>query len=202
MEAIQEGSNLSRTECGHVFHFPCLYRWTRKHANCPLCRHEFGTFEEEEEPEQSSYLDWVTANIPPIGLGQFLVNSSTGGYGRTVISDTIDRAFRTRIRDNVVEENMARPIDEFTGEIDSRDIDLVMRHVDNITREDAEAYLRCYGGDIVETILYLSYSKDMPIPPFRERDRPALSEPYVSRDTQYRSRNIRRNSVDFGYESC
>ena len=200
MEAIDEGSNISRTECGHTFHFPCLYRWNREHTNCPLCRREFGTFEEEKV--QSTYSEWVTTNVWPLsGIGQFLMNSSTGGYGRTSVLDTMDRTLRTQIRGSIERVNSQRPIEEFTGEIDSRDIDLVLQHTINITRETAEAYLRHYGGDIVEAILCLAYDKDMPIPPFRPRERPELPEPYVVRQTHDRTRIVRRTSVDFGYDS-
>jgi NACalpha-BTF3-like transcription factor len=93
------------------------------------------------------------------------------------------------------------PIEEFTGEIEDRDIDLVLRHAERVSRASVEAYLRHFHGDIVETIMFLVYHKKMPIPDFRERERPPLAEPYVSPMIGGRVTSSRRAEADRGYES-
>jgi len=59
MEAIEGETNLSKTECGHAFHFQCLLRWTRRHTSCPMCRRDFVQRQEGEEnlPQPISYID-------------------------------------------------------------------------------------------------------------------------------------------------
>lgn len=58
MEVIHD-NNLTKTECGHTFHFQCLLRWSRQHTNCPLCRCDFIQRQEDEEnlPRPITYLD-------------------------------------------------------------------------------------------------------------------------------------------------
>ena len=182
MEAIQGDSNISKTECGHSFHFQCLYRWNRKHTNCPMCRKEFGGIEEQEEqPAWDSY--------------EYIFNFATQRHL------TVDTSFRRNLRDEVARINEQVPIEEFTGEIEERDIQLVMSQVPGVSRETAEAYLRYYDGDLVDTILYLTDHKDMPIPRFRRRDRPVLPEPYVSRLVSTRLAVSMREEAESGYES-
>lgn len=76
----------------------------------------------------------------------------------------------------------ARPIEQYTGETpDPLDIMFVMEHA-QVGWDTAKRYLQYYNGDAVETILcFVEGAEEMPIPEFRERDRPALEEPYVSR---------------------
>ena len=183
MEAIAPGTNTSTTECGHTFHFQCLYRWNRKHTNCPMCRKDFGRFDDEEE-----YCQLIA---------------------RTVLFDTLHRVAvdepmqrRRRLREEAAAMYQAIPIEEFAGiEIESRDVDLVLRHTEGISRESAKSYLRHFGGDIVETIMFLVYHKRMPIPEFRERERPPLAEPYVSPIVVDRIVQSRRVEARRGYES-
>ena len=189
MEAIEGTKNTSTTECGHTFHHQCLYKWHRKHTNCPMCRKEFASTEEEQEE------DTMTGQI--------------GNYIMTHLLRTLqqpppplDLGFRRHLRDQVARVNEERPIEEYTGEIDERDIALVMRQVEGVTHETAEAYLRYYEGDIVETILYLTDHKDMPIPRFRRRDRPEPAEPYVSPLIFKRVVASMRENADPGYESA
>ena len=147
-----------------------------------MCRTEFGTFE-EEEPSPRYIL------MPP------------GGLGQTFMFDEIDAAFRRNVRDEYDAINAAVPIEEFTGEIEDRDIDLVLRHAERVSRASVEAYLRHFHGDIVETIMFLVYHKKMPIPDFRERERPPLAEAYVSPVVAGRVTSSRRAEADRGYES-
>lgn len=147
-----------------------------------MCRTEFGTFEDEEEPRLHVFM-------------------GTGGMGRTFMFDEIDAAFRRNVRDEYDAINAAVPIEEFTGEIEARDIDLILRHAEGVSRASAEAYLRNFHGDIVETIMFLVYHKTMPIPDFQERERPALAEPYVSHVIAGRVTSSRRVEADRGYES-
>lgn len=51
MEALT--SNISTTECGHMYHTQCLHTWTRTNPTCPLCRCSF-----EESPR--------VPDLPPI----------------------------------------------------------------------------------------------------------------------------------------
>jgi hypothetical protein len=36
-------NNVSTLECGHTFHYTCIFRWNRRHANCPCCRQNINT---------------------------------------------------------------------------------------------------------------------------------------------------------------
>lgn len=189
IQPIETGSNLSKTECGHTFHFPCLYRWTRDHTTCPMCRYDFGTFEDEvDSPSENEFHVGTggTGQTHRFGLG-------TWGYAMTHILPLLNS------RPPPTYE--ARPIEEFTGTLDVRDVDLVMRQVNNVSRETVETCMRQCGGDIVNTIMYLVEQKGMPIPPFRVRERPEPSEPYVS-CSHWRSPKLERNNLETGYESC
>ena len=188
MEKIEEGTNISKTSCGHPFHFECLYRWHLKHTTCPLCRKDFGGHEEEDD-------DSTNIVIP-----------ARPGTGRTDMFDLVmsaltmprlDLSFRRTLLDNV-----ARANEEFTGEIEERDIQLVMTQVPGVSRQTAESYLRYYEGDLVETILYLTDHKDMPIPRFRRRDRPSPAEPYTSPLIFDRIYEHHHENSRSGYESA
>lgn len=41
MESINEGVNISKTQCGHTFHFECLMKWSQTNPICPMCRCDF-----------------------------------------------------------------------------------------------------------------------------------------------------------------
>ena len=36
-----EEEKTSRLPCKHIYHTECVFPWVSKHANCPMCRHEF-----------------------------------------------------------------------------------------------------------------------------------------------------------------
>jgi len=93
------------------------------------------------------------------------------------------------------------PIEEFTGEIEQRDIDLVARQA-GVDHSIAQTYLRYYHGDIVDAIMCLTEHPDMPIPPFRRRERVPLPEPYEKRDVRDRVTHSRRKEAKSGYDSC
>lgn len=174
MEAIEGNANISTTECGHSFHHQCLYKWHRRHTDCPLCRKEFGG---EEDRYVSNYLEYIIRNPTPRLNIQFITSRET---------------------------SWSRQPQEFVGTLDERDIQLVMTHVPGrVSHEVAESALRQFGGDIVDAIMYLTEHKGMPIPEFRDRERPPLLEPYVSRSVD-RDRIVgsRRTEADAGYESC
>ncbi|KAF8673364.1 hypothetical protein HU200_048925 [Digitaria exilis] len=42
--------------CSHIFHQNCIFKWLRRSATCPLCRHQLPTEEaaadDEEEVQQ------------------------------------------------------------------------------------------------------------------------------------------------------
>lgn len=154
-----------------------------------MCRKDFGTHQDEED---------LVTNIQFAGFG---------GMGRTGMFDLVmsaltatpnlDLSFQRTFR-----EGLARANVESTGEIEERDIQLVMTQVPGVSHQTAESYLRYYDGDIVETILYLSDHKDMPIPRFRRRDRPTPTEPYVSPLIFDRIYEHHHENSRSGYESC
>ena len=37
--------NTVTTECGHKFHYTCLFKWNQDNSSCPLCRHDFQDIE-------------------------------------------------------------------------------------------------------------------------------------------------------------
>jgi NACalpha-BTF3-like transcription factor len=171
-ESVMESTNFARTACGHTFHFQCLFQWGRKNNSCPLCRGKLADIEEE---------DYI---IMPRAFN---------------FMDRL-RTRLTEIEQNVQQDYVQRPIEEFTGLIEERDIRLVMRQT-NVDYDTAHAYLRHYSGDIVETILCLDnviLPMDMPIPQFRPRERPPLEQSYVSYNI---SQRVPSPPVD-GYESC
>ncbi len=174
MEAIQGDKNISTTVCGHSFHHQCLYNWHRRHTNCPLCRKEFG--EDQVEDQVDSY-----------------------------VNDYIERMIRyPRLNIQFITATAIEPIrQELLGTIEERDVQLVMRQVPgDISYELAETSLRQFHGDLVDTILYLTEHKGMPIPEFRERERPPLSEPYQQRTIRNRLVSSSREEADMGYESA
>ena len=180
MEAIDETASLSKTECGHTFHFQCLYRWNRNHTTCPMCRKDFGG-EDNYAQEIGQYVDQRIRDMNT----WFLIGP--------------------RIRLNL--EHLATrhyaevPIEDFTGEIEERDIQLVMTQAD-VSHEIAERYLRYYHGDIVDTLMYLTEHKDLPIPPFRIRIRNPPTEPYEQKIVRDRLVTSRRKEAKSGYESA
>ncbi len=185
MEAVQGETNLAKTECGHTFHFQCLYRWNRKHTNCPLCRKEFGKFEEEyggygrEIGQYVQQIITMTASRPP-----FLLTSN-----------------RLNLEQLASRHYAEVPLEEFTGEIEERDIQLVMEQGD-VSHEIAERYLRYYHGDIVDTLMCLTENPALPIPPFRRRLRQQPPPPYEKRTIKDRLITSRRKEAKSGYESA
>jgi hypothetical protein len=91
------------------------------------------------------------------------------------------------------------PIEEFTGEIEQRDIDLVAQQAD-VDTSIAQTYLRYYHGDIVDAIMCLTEHAQLPIPPFRRRNRP--TEPYETRTVRERLVKSRRKEAKSGYDSA
>jgi hypothetical protein len=181
MEEIST-TNISTTECGHTYHFQCLYTWTRTHTNCPLCRTSFG------EPEPSPEDD--------LRLVQVLMQ----GMGRTIALAELPQPEHLRSLNQTIRRmNEERPLEEFTGEIDDRDIALVVQQT-GTDRDTAYAYLRYHHGDLVNAILCLVYNETMPIPPFRNRERPAEGV-YVSPIVLNRIVESRNQGPDRGYES-
>ena len=183
MDAIQGNTNISTTECGHSFHHQCLYKWNRRHTNCPLCRKEFG----DVEPERQFGIGRTSAIEELLSLVNF-------EHSLTLMTSS-PRADIQQIARRHYEQV---PIEEYTGEIEDRDIQLVAQQAE-VSHETAHRYLRYYGGDIVDAIMHLTeYKEDMLIPPFRRRDR-GVPEPYEQRTVRDRLVSSRR---DDGYESC
>lgn len=175
MDIIQGNTNVSTTACGHSFHHQCLYTWHRRHTNCPLCRKEFGGEQDQVNSYVSNYLEYVIRNpLSRLDI-QFITSRET---------------------------SWSREPEEFVGILDERDIQLVMTQVPGrVSRELAESALRQFGGDMVDAIMYLTEHKGMPIPEFRERERPPLPEPYQQRTIRDRLVSSSRKEADMGYES-
>ena len=112
---------------------------------------------------------------------------------------------RPRIRRELEERYRRRPLDDVNYDgPDTIDIDMVMEHTD-VSRETAERYLAYFKGDVVETIMcFASSSDNFPIPEFREHERPALEEPYVSRAINHRGMTtcLTCTFYDDGYETA
>ena len=47
LEFGENPRNTVTTECGHKFHYSCLFKWNQDNTSCPMCRKEF---EEIEQP--------------------------------------------------------------------------------------------------------------------------------------------------------
>ena len=46
----RDSRNTVTTECGHQFHYTCLFKWNQDNSNCPMCRHDFEDIEKAPEP--------------------------------------------------------------------------------------------------------------------------------------------------------
>lgn len=121
-----------------------------------------------------------------------------GNVGRREVVPPVEEL--RAINDMIRRINEERPLEEFTGEIDERDIALVVQQT-GTNRETALAYLRYHHGDLVNAILCLVYNETMPIPPFRQRDRP-VGPVYVSPIVTSRIVESRNQGPDRGYESA
>jgi NACalpha-BTF3-like transcription factor len=159
----------TKAPCGHAFHFECLFRWGRQHNSCPLCRGQLIKIEEEEIPP----LLWAPR------------------YGRSSIMDILTGQPQT-LRQNITREierrYRARPIEEYRDqELDPLDVQLVMEQT-GVSQRKAEVFLKYFERDIVDTIMFLTMSRDgeLAIPEYRNRGLPAPTEPYVPRVHKHR----------------
>lgn len=131
--------------------------------------------------------------------------------GRTSVMEEMIRLLDVQVEQRIVPragiQQLVRhhyeqlPLEEFTGEIEERDIQLVSQQAE-VSYETAHRYLRYYHGDIVDAIMHLiEYKEDMLIPPFRRRDR-GVVQPYERRTIRERLVSSRRKEADSGYESA
>ena len=49
----RDSRNTVTTECGHQFHYTCLFKWNQDNSNCPMCRHDFEDIDKAPEPPSS-----------------------------------------------------------------------------------------------------------------------------------------------------
>jgi len=229
MNAIDASTSSARMVCGHSFHFGCVATWATTNPSCPLCRHSFGETEAIQRPEpepildengdsrlriitqglgRQSFLDYVLTSRPQ----NFLLDSvlrPTIQSRRVTLEDlygTRREMLRPRIRRELEERYRRRPLEDvnYNGP-DTIDIEMVMEHTD-VSRETAERYLAYFKGDVAETIMCFATSSDNnPIPEFRDReDRPALEEPYETRDIHNRigTTSLTCTFYDDGYETA
>lgn len=212
-EAITETTSSARMTCGHTFHFGCLATWATTAQTCPMCRHEFGETETVEKPheEVADYRNlWINTAV---GMGrtgtiQSMLNALDASpiEGRSDTNSSFGRRqmWRPRIRRELEARYARRDPEDYPDGTDPIDIELVMEQA-NVSRETAERYLAYHKGDVVETVMcFLSSDDDRPIPDFRpDPSRPALSEPYVSRNIVSRTgiTALTTQLYDDGYES-
>jgi len=52
LEELCIGTCATRMPCGHLFHQPCISSWLRKCNQCPVCRYELATDDEEYEQQR------------------------------------------------------------------------------------------------------------------------------------------------------
>ena len=50
LEFGENPRNTVTTECGHKFHYSCLFKWNQDNTSCPMCRKEFDEIEQAPEP--------------------------------------------------------------------------------------------------------------------------------------------------------
>jgi len=202
-EAISETTSSARMTCGHTFHFGCLATWATTAQTCPMCRHTFGATEATEKIQPDVRI-WVDTAVAGTGrsytiqeMYNTLSNTSHPSLGRRSM-------WRPRIRRELEQRYRDRPLEDVNYDGPDRlEVELIMEHT-NVSRQTAERYLAYHNGDVVETVMcFLTSNDDNPIPEFRRRERPALSEPYVPRDITHRVgvTALTVNSVHDGYES-
>ena len=57
MVEFDKGSrNTVTTECGHKFHYSCLFKWNQDNTNCPMCRTDFDEIEQAPAPSSGQHL--------------------------------------------------------------------------------------------------------------------------------------------------
>ena len=52
------GKRKCKTECGHSFHYKCIYKWILNNDNCPLCRTVIRNPEDDEEVRMQRFVDF------------------------------------------------------------------------------------------------------------------------------------------------
>jgi NACalpha-BTF3-like transcription factor len=168
-----------------------------------MCRHTFGATEATEriQPDVRIWVDTAVAGTGRSYTVQDMYNTlaeedTHPSFGRRAM-------WRPRIRRELEQRYRDRPAEEYPTGTDPIDIDLIVEQT-QVSRETAQRYLAYHNGDVVETVMcFLASDDDYPIPEFRRRERPALSEPYVPRDITQRVgvTALTVNSVHDGYES-
>lgn len=203
MSAIDDTTSSARTSCRHSFHFGCLATWSRKNTSCPLCR---TTFTETDAPQQllpgfRNYLE-----VPPIQLQFPNPDRVTQILGEEIrpmaefLHDTSSPVWRRTMNALLRAKYRTTPLEEY----DTVDVNFVA-HYGCIPLGTAKAYLRYYNNDPIETLLFLmGNTETLPIPEFKQRDRPVAEEPYISRDIGHRvgTTALTCQSDHDGYESC
>jgi hypothetical protein len=92
IEAIQGETNVAKTECGHVFHFQCLIRWSQDHNSCPMCRQEF--VKKEPEPEQQRETEYIENSHGLVGIPAQVVDEDAFIERQEEFYEIPERAFR------------------------------------------------------------------------------------------------------------
>lgn len=230
MNAIDETTSSARTSCGHTFHFGCLATWATRNANCPLCRAALGEtdqvqrltpessfmpmFEGSERVHTAENWRWQTMMSSLPRLDTLALSAYTPrfrellqgeGWRHNFAVDMMrrgsSRQWRRALESHLQTLYTERPLERipFGEELDPIAVEFVME-ITHVTQRRAEAYLRFFR-DPVETVVCLMHPcDDDPIPDFQERERPPLTEPYVSRYTG--NRNSARTGYRDGYESA
>jgi hypothetical protein len=187
LAAIETGTSSATTSCGHAFHFGCLATWSKTKSTCPLCRQAFT--ETDTPTETVAMMDPAQRNRP---------------WRDWFMEVPPSTEWVARLRRQLQERYTARPLEQVVLETpDPVDIAFIMEKA-NVDTQTARAYLAFYK-DPVEVVTHVGWGGDeFPIPEFRERERPAPLEPYVSRDITHRTgtTTLTLQLYDDGYESA
>lgn len=66
-------TNVCTLDCGHSFHYNCLFRWNSHHQTCPMCRNEVDI---EPRSQQESQIQEIQQNLETMIHFRDIVNNS------------------------------------------------------------------------------------------------------------------------------
>jgi hypothetical protein len=189
--------------------------------SCPLCRGALGETDQVQEMELAVDLyDYDIRQTILTGVAQqgwsriFAVPFQHPGRVARLLGDdrraewdpsSPETRWRRILHERLQERYASRPLEQTTHEVpDPVDVRFVAEY-GCLSLDTARAYLAYHANDPLETALFLLREhRDRPIPRFKARDRPAVDEPYVSRNTRDRVETsvLKMDSPHDGYESC
>lgn len=69
-------TNVCTLDCGHSFHYNCVFRWNSQHQNCPLCRHEINVDNPNSNNDETVQIQQIQQNLQNSINFRDIVNSS------------------------------------------------------------------------------------------------------------------------------